>query len=59
MNTTPETLTAPLILEHLGHDLEAERLGRDCYTYFKTVAAAITCRTCGDYVAVEWIEEDK
>ena len=50
----PETLTAPLLLQHVGHALTVERYGRNNYTHFVTNAVAIECQTCGDPIALEW-----
>lgn len=52
----PETLTAELLLEHVGHELTVERFGLDCFTYFKTVGATVDCLTCGDRITLEWCD---
>ena len=52
----PETLTAPLLLRHVGHALTVERYGRDNYTNFTTTALAVECQTCGVGLALEWAE---
>ena len=58
-NTTEtETLTAEALLEHIGHALTVERYGLDCYTYFKTVGAALECETCGERLTLEWVGGD-
>ncbi len=54
----PETLTAPLLLKHVGHALTVERYGRDNYTNFTTTALAVECQTCGVGLALEWAETE-
>ena len=51
----PETLTAPLLLEHVGHALTVDALRRHGTG---TIAAAIECQTCGDPIALEWLGGD-
>jgi hypothetical protein len=51
----PETLTAPLLLEHVGHALTVDALVR---YGTGTIAAAIECQTCGTGLALEWLGGD-
>jgi hypothetical protein len=51
----PETLTAPLLLEHVGHALTVDALRRHGTGI---IAAAIECQTCGDPIALEWTGGD-
>lgn len=50
----PETLTAPLMLEHLGHEITLKTYGRNNYTTVKITAVALECQTCGTGLALEW-----
>ena len=50
----PETLTAPLMLEHLGHEITLETYGRNNYTSLKITAVALECQTCGTGLALEF-----
>jgi len=57
-DTDQMALTAEALLEHIGHALIVERYGLDCYTYFKTVGAALECETCGQRLTLEWTGGD-
>ena len=52
----PETLTAEILLDHVGHQIIVERYWR---YGTGTIAAGLECQTCPSTLTLEWATPGK